>query len=74
MDFAAPISAIPLRMASSEAAGIKFRKVSTPRIKSRLSYSFWLVSFEGNPSEKLKVPRRVCTLSGVMISGGILLL
>ena len=52
-------STLPRRSASIEAAGMKLRNTSTPRRKSRLSYTFCVVSAVGTPSTKLSVPIRV---------------
>jgi hypothetical protein len=55
-------------------ADIPLRKVSTPRVRSRLSNSSEAVFFVGIPSKNLRVPTFDLILSGVKIDSGILLL
>ena len=47
-----------------------FRNASTPRMKSRWSYSRSAVSGVGAPSLNSSVPSLLCTVSGVVIEGG----
>ena len=62
--FVIPTSSIPMRIASSDAAGTPQRNASTPRTKSRWSKSSWAVFSVGKPSSNSRVPMRVSTLSG----------
>ena len=66
-----PISSMPMRMASRDAAGTPLRNASMPRRKSRWSKSRSAVACVGKPSLNSSVPIRVSTRSGVMIFVGI---
>ena len=57
-------------MATSDAPGMLFRYASTPRMKSRWSYSRSAVSGVGAPSLNSSVPSSLCTVSGVVIEAG----
>jgi hypothetical protein len=66
------VSRSPWQSPASDVAGIPFRNVSTPRIRSRLSKTFVTVSSVGIPSKNSRGPIGVSTRSGVRILSGIL--
>src|SRR5688572_23441752 len=68
----APACASPAHNAWTEAVGMPARKVSTPRAKSRRSYTRRMVASSGRPSSKRRVPNFVTTVSGVRIDAGTL--
>jgi hypothetical protein len=60
----------PRRTATNDAPWMLFRYASTPRTKSRWSYSRCAVSGVGAPSLNSSVPSLLCTVSGVVIEAG----
>ena len=66
-----PMRSMPSRIPSSEAAGMKLRNTSVPRMRSRLSYRASTVFAVGMPSKNSSLPMEVSTSSGVMIDFGI---